>query len=108
MLAPTEFAILSTWCRTNALRGISTTSADGLPAFRLESDGPGTMCKQMMLFHREGQFHLIDDRGNALATSSSLQSVLDALGGGVALKDRRKDASWPGQNPNLSSFLFSV
>jgi len=108
MLAPAEFAILSSWCRAHALRGISTINSDGLPAFRLERDGPGNMCKQMVLFHREGQFHLMDDRGNALATSSNLQSVLDALGGGVAEKDRPKDVTWAAQSLNLASFLFSV
>ncbi len=108
MLAPDEFTKLSDWCREHALRGISTTNEDGLPTFRLETDARSAVCKKMVLFHREGQFHLLDDHGNALASSPSLQSVLDALGGGVAEKARPKANTWTGGPINMSSFLFSV
>jgi hypothetical protein len=108
MLAPAEFTKLSTWCREHALRGSSTTNEDGLPEFRLENDNGDTIFKHLVLFHREGQFHLIDDKGNTLASSSSLQSVLDALGGGVAEKPRQRDPAWKMFSSSLASFLFSV
>jgi len=51
----------------------------------------------MMLVQRDGDYHLLDDHESVLATSSSLQSVLDALGGGVAQRTRRVSDSWTKQ-----------
>jgi hypothetical protein len=51
----------------------------------------------MLLVQHDGDYHLLDDHGTVVATSSSLQSVLDALGGGVAQRVRPVSDLWTKQ-----------
>jgi len=83
MLGREELTTLSAWCRAHALRWTPALSAGGWPAIRLEPL-PGRAGRSMMLHRRDGDFCLTDEAGNALASASGLQPVLDAVDGGVA------------------------
>ena len=84
MMADSEFDVFSAWCRAHDLHWLATRDADGVEGLELEPDGRHAGSKRTRLIRRNGAFHLTDDHGNALASASALQPVLDALDGGVA------------------------
>lgn len=84
MLALSEMTVLSDFCRSHALRWVPATAEPTASAFRLERNGRRVGTTGTVILHRDGQFHLVDDDGDPLAVSSTLQPVLDALDGGIA------------------------
>jgi len=84
MMANSELSVLSAWCRAHDLRWLQTQDVDGITEVRLQAEGRSATRQRTTLIRRDGEFCLVDASGNALASSSALQSVLDAIEGGVA------------------------
>ncbi len=83
MLRRVDLQILAEWCRRRRMCWSPGRSEDAAPALLLEPRGRGD-ARPMLLVVRAGEWCLVDQDGDTLATASDLPALLDALDGGVA------------------------
>jgi len=90
MLRQTDLLLLAAWCRTRKMTWLPGRPRNGASSVLLEPAGNGLDAMLLVLGAKE--FRLLDAAGQELAAASNLQSLLDAVDGGVA--DHSERPSW--------------
>ncbi len=84
MLNSSELRTLTAWCVRCYLRWTPAHPAHGVATLLLEPRSGRTPWQRMLLVLDEPEMRLETELGEALASASDLEALLDAMDGGVA------------------------